>query len=264
MIKLLSISILLVLPFTFLFGQGDLDEQQKIFYRNERTFGLSLTSNGYGVSYREGKRIDYLNKRLIELDISVVKSPKEIKLSNPQVQTGGNFVFGKLNSVIFIRGGYGTQHEIFTKADLGGVSIRYLFAGGPIVSVAKPIYYNVLYPTSGGSTYEVRQEKFDPDIHDPSLIYSKASFIKGLNELGFIPGLYVRGAIDFEFSKEDKVIQAVEIGTSIEAFPKKIPIMAADDNRAFFFTLFAGFRMGLVIDPYEPGSGNPRTIFFRK
>ncbi|MEZ5012560.1 MAG: hypothetical protein R2744_13705 [Bacteroidales bacterium] len=53
--KLLTFSVLLLLAPLHLYSQGDIDEQQRIFYRNERTVGLSLNSNGFGISYREGK-----------------------------------------------------------------------------------------------------------------------------------------------------------------------------------------------------------------
>ena len=44
-------------------AQGEINEQQKIFFRNERSFAFLLNSDGYGGSYREAKRIDFLNKR---------------------------------------------------------------------------------------------------------------------------------------------------------------------------------------------------------
>ncbi|HUS87658.1 MAG TPA: hypothetical protein VMW76_10485 [Bacteroidales bacterium] len=261
--KLLNIILILLYPLVPLFAQGDVDEQQRIFYRNERTVALSLYSNGFGFSYREGKRLNFLNKRLFEVDLSIVKHPKEIKLSNPNVQTGGNFIFGKLNSTYFLRGGLGHQHEIFKKMDLGGVAIRYFFIGGPEISISKPIYYNVLYPV-GGNSFELRKEKFDETLHDPQDIYSKASFFKGLNEIGIVPGLHGRGGFNFEYSKEDKVIHAIEIGAAVDAFPKKIPIMAADDNKALFLTLFVSYRIGFVVDPLDPESTKIPTLFFRK
>jgi len=41
-----------------LFAQGELSEQSRIFYRNERSIGALLNSNGYGVSGRYAKRIN--------------------------------------------------------------------------------------------------------------------------------------------------------------------------------------------------------------
>lgn len=261
--KLLSISLFTVLVIVSVRAQGELDEQQRVFYRNERTFSLSLNSNGYGIGYREGKRIDFLNKSIVEFEVNVMKHPKEIKLASPYLQTGSSFVFGKLNNTFSLRGGYGKQNEIFKKADLGGVAIRYFYVGGPSLVLSKPIYYNVIYAV-GGITYELRQETFNIDIHNPSDIYSRASFFKGIDETKIIPGLYARGGFNFEYSKEDKIIHSIELGAMLEGYTRKIPIMASEDNNALFLTLFVTYRMGIVIDPLNPGSVKFQNLFFRK
>jgi hypothetical protein len=262
MIKLLAISaIILIIPLDLL-SQGDIDEQQRIFYRNERTAAILLNSNGFGASYREGKRIDFLNKRIIDIDLNIIKHPREVKLVNPYFISSSSFIYGKLNNTITLRAAIGNQHELYKKIDLGGVAIRYFYSGGPIIAVSKPIYYNILYPTFGGD-FELKEEKFTETIQ-PSDIYSRASFFKGFNEIGVIPGIFVKGGFNFEYSKEDKVIHAIELGASFEAFPKRVPIMASQDNKALFFTMFVSYRLGVVIDPLNPGSTKLPTLFFRK
>jgi hypothetical protein len=261
--KLLILAVLLIIGINSIYSQGELIEEQKVFYRNERTFGLLLNTDGYGVSYREGKRLDYLNKRLFEVDFGIIKHPKEVKLSNPYYQTSKSFVFGKLNSLFFIRGGIGHQHEIFSKADQGGVAIRYFYAAGVAFALYKPIYYKVIYPVSL-SRIETIDEKFEVSIHQPGDIYSKSAFTKGLDETKILPGLYAKGGFNFEYSKEDKVIHAIELGLSVNAFPKEIPIMATEDNKAIYLSLFVSYRIGLIIDPLDPESNKLKTIFIKK
>lgn len=261
--KLLIMIFILYCGARLLHGQGEIDEQQKVFFRNERSFGISINSDGFGIGYREGKRKNYLNKRILEFDLGTLRHPKEYKTSNPYTQ--GSFVFGKLNSVIYIRGGIGHQHEMFSKEDAGGVAIRYFFSGGPVIGLYKPIYYKVLYPVSGTmNEYELRDEKFDITIHDPTMIYSKAGLIKGINETKALPGLYLKGGFNFEYSREDKVIHAIEIGTQINAFPKKIPIMASEDNKAIFLSIFASYRFGVIVDPLHPEDYKLSNLFRRK
>lgn len=260
--NLLLTTVIFVVTITLSFGQGELDTQQKAFYRNERTFGLLLNTDGFGISYREGKRTDFRNKRVFELDLGILKHPRELRLQNPAFQTGSTFVFGKLNSVLYLRGGIGRQHELFIKEDLGGVAIRYFYSAGPNFIVYKPIYYKVLYPVSS-TTYSIKEEKFQESIHSVYDIYSKASFTKGLKELGIVPGIYGKAGFNFEYSKQDKVIHAIELGTNLNIFPRKIPIMASADNKAIFFSLFVSYRMGLIIDPLDPQSNRISTIFIR-
>jgi hypothetical protein len=263
---------LLIIILIFLYGsvmmihaQGEIDEQQKVFFRNERSFGVMVNSDGFGVSYREAKRINFLNKRLLEIDFGTLKHPKEYRTSNPYTQSTGTFVYGKYNSVFFLRGGLGHQHEIFSKEDAGGIAIRYFFSGGPVIGLYKPIYYRVLYPVGGTlNEYMLREEKFDISIHDPTMIYSKASFFKGLGETKALPGLYLKGGFNFEYSKEDKVIHAIEIGTQINAFHKTIPIMASPDNKAIFLSLFVSYRFGVIVDPLHPEDTKISNLFKRR
>jgi hypothetical protein len=260
--KLLIIAVMFSFGAFSLNAQGEFNEQQKVFFRNERSFAILLNTDGIGISYRGAKRIDFLNKRLLEIEAGTLKHPKEYKLSNPYTQ-GGSFVFGKLNSTFYLRGGIGKQHELFKKADLGGIAVRYFYSAGPVIALYKPIYYRVLYPVSV-SEFEVKEEKFNVSIALPQDIYSRASFTKGLNETKVLPGLFAKGGFNFEYSKEDKIIHAIEVGAQINAFPKKIPIMASSDNKTIYFSLFGSYRFGMIIDPLDPESNKFSNIFRRK
>jgi hypothetical protein len=260
--KLLIIAVILLSGTVALYAQGELDEQLKVFFRNERTFAVLLNTDGIGVSYRAAKRIDYLNKSLIEIEAGSLTHPKEYKLSNPYIQ-GGRFVFGKLNSTFYLRGGIGHQKELFKKADLGGVAIRYFYSAGPVISLYKPVYYKVFYPLSLFE-YEIKEEKFNNSITLPQEIYGRASFVKGLNEIKVMPGIYAKGGFNFEYSKEDKVIHAIETGAQLSVFAKTLPIMASDDNKMIFFSLFVSYRLGMIIDPLNPDSNKLSNIFSRK
>lgn len=261
--KLLNIVVLFIFLATGLFGQGEIDEQQRIFFRNEKSFALLLNSDGFGLSYRDARRINFLNKRFFEIEAGTIKHPREYRLSNPLFQTPGTFVFGKLNSVFYLRGSYGHQRELFSKGDIGGIAVRFFYSGGATLALYKPIYYRILKPISSNE-FEIIEEKFDVSIHQPYDIYSKASFFKGINETKLLPGLFAKAGFNFEYSKEDKIIHAIEVGAQLSGFPKKIPIMASSDNKAIFFSLFVSYRFGIVVDPLNPETNKISYIFRRK
>jgi hypothetical protein len=260
--KLLIIAVLVLLGVSSVYSQGELDEQQKVFFRNEKSFGISLNTDGLGFGYRGAKRVNFRNKNLYEIDFGTLRHSKEYKMSNPYT-TGGNFVFGKLNTAFYLRGGIGRQHELFKKADLGGIAIRYFYSFGPVLGIYKPIYYRVLYALSANE-YVIKEQKFTPAIAMASEIYGRASFTKGLDETKVVPGLYAKGGFNFEYSKQDKVIHALEAGLQINAFPKEIPIMATTSNKAVFFSLFVSYRFGVIIDPLDPESNKFSNIFKKK
>ena len=260
--KLLIIAVIVLFGTISVYAQGELYDQQKIFFRNEKSFAILLNSDGFGFSYRGAKRIDYRNKNLLEIDFGTLKNAKEYRQASAYTQ-GGSFIFGKLNSTFYLRAGIGYQHEIYKKADLGGIAVRYFYSAGPVLAIYKPIYYKVIYLVSTNE-YEVKEEKFDASTIVPQDIYGKASFTKGLNETKILPGLYAKAGFNFEYSKEDKVIHAIEFGGQVNAFPKKVPIMAISNNKALFFSLFVSYRFGMILDPLDPESNKLSNAFKKK
>ena len=229
------------------FSQGEIDDSKKVFFRNEKSFGFFLNSNGWGVNYRYAKRFrGYAQKHWIfDGDFNVMKHPKEIKLFNEVYATGSRFVYGKYNYAFNIRASVGRQEELFRKFDKRSVSVRFVLLGGASAVFLKPIYYNVYV------NYDITNvEKFSTSANAQGIL-GRASVFKGIDEITVIPGGYLKVGLSFEYSKKDRKLKAVEIGASFEAYPKKIKIMAIEDNSMFFPTLYVSFRFGKVVSGYH-------------
>jgi len=230
-----------------LFAQGELSEQSRIFYRNERSIGALLNSNGYGVSGRYAKRINARNKTIYEVDLIGIKHPKEVKITN-YYSSNKSYVFGKLNSFFDLRAGYGRQREMFRKIDRGGISIRRFYSAGPALGILKPVYYEIIQTnTADPNDKFLKQEKFNSSTHQGN-IWGKASFFKGMDELSLVPGAFGRFGFSFEYSRHDITLHALETGITLDIFIKKIPIMATEKNNFIFFSLFVSYRFGKVVD----------------
>jgi len=240
-------SLFLLSPFTLL-SQGEVDDQQRIFYRNEKSIGAYIYSTGVGVDFRFGKRIDAFNKNLYSVDIAGVKHPKEIKTTNPYFPNNRGFVFGKINSFTSIRPGMVKQKELYRKRDIGGIAIRYYYSYGPSLGLLKPIYYEILYPQSPYNT-SLEIEKFNSSIHQAGDIYGKASFFQGLFETKIIPGAFFKFGFNFEYSFLDEMLHALEAGFLVDGYIKEIPIMAIEKKSQIFFSMFVCYRFGRIIDP---------------
>jgi hypothetical protein len=230
-----------------LLAQGDLSENPRIFYRNEESLGFLLNSNGWGISGRYAKRINARKKTIYEIDLANIKHPKEVKISN-SYYNNRNFVYGKENLFLNLRGGWGKQKEIFRKVDRGGISIRRYFTVGPTVGILKPIYYEVFKAGGTGNVdYYLTEEKFSSSTHQDN-IYGRASFFKGFNEISAMPGAYGRFGISFEYSSSDVTVHALETALSLDLFPKRMEIMATEKNAFYFLSLSVSYRFGKVID----------------
>lgn len=243
---------LLIIPCVS-YAQGDIDTQEKILYRNERSLAFLLNSNGMGGNFRYAKRITYLRKTLYEVDLTVIKHPKEVRIysSSFSSSTSKSYIYGKINSFINLRAGIGYQREIYQKHDRGGIAIRYFYNAGPDLGFAKPIYYNyvTLLYVDGQVFPEYSTEKFSESQHAyPTEITGKASFFKGFDEISLIPGVYGKIGLTMEFGRSEQIVNALEGGLIFDAFLKKVPIMATEDNNRFFFSLFISYRFGKAID----------------
>lgn len=244
--KIFSFIFIAFFAIQLIYSQGELDEQKKIFYRNERSLAILLNSNGIGLNGRYARRIDAFKKTIYDVEIVSLKHPKEYRKLSQFNPSSRGYVLGKLNNVFIIRAGYGQQKEIFQKFDIGGISVRRFYTFGPSLALLKPVYYEVAQPGS----QQVVVQKFDLNTSDQ--ILGKASFFKGFDEIKPRPGAFLKAGISFEFSKLDQVIHAIEGGAIAEAFPSKLPIMATKQNHQFFLTLFISYRFGRVIDAINP------------
>jgi len=202
-----------------------------------------LNSNGFGFGYRYAKRINYLNKKVFESDFSWVKHPKEEKINNPAYPNGRSFVFGKLNYFYILRAGGGLQQEIFSKADVGSIAIRIIGSAGISIGIQKPCYYEVV------ENEIIETRRFDKTKDKPETIYQRASFFRGIEETTLVPGAYFKTALSFEYSRKEEILHIIEGGFMIDAFPKKIPIMALTENNQFFVSIYISYRFGKIIDP---------------
>ena len=240
-----------------IYAQGELDLQEKVFYRNEWSLALMINTNGFGGNYRYGDRINAADKRLYEIDFAYIKDPKEQKT---YATSQARYVEGKTNLAFDFRFGYGKQHEQYRKHDVGGVAIRYFYNYGPSIVLLKPIYYI--------TTHGMPNDMLPPSIYDPSwqqqniFVYSRASFLKGFDEIKFVPGIFGKFGYNFEFGTQDRIIHALEVGVVAEAFLKRLKIMdygnpdislgsEVEKNQQFFLTLFFSYRFGRIVDPLE-------------
>lgn len=245
--QLLLISLLSIFSLPIL-AQGEIDTETKIIFRNERTVGFSLVSNGFSAGYRYGRFIDGYTKWLIQSDISIVKHPKEIQSNS--LFYNKKFVYGKLNSVFTVHLSMGYQKEIYSKNDKGGIAIRYFGLIGPTVAILKPILYEVSY-----SAQDEKIEDFEtfytenPQSHS-KLIMGKTSFFEGAENSKIKPGIHLSGGLGFEYGTKDEYINLLELGLSLDMFADDIPIMfsASNNYQQLFLSLFLTYRFGKVIN----------------
>lgn len=232
--------LLLILPL-FVVGQGEIDDEIKIFHTNESTFHLGITTSGWNIGYRYGKRKDGFRKTLWDVDFMTIKHPREVKISYGLYSS----VYGKHNCFFSLSLSRGYQKEYFSKLDKGGVAVRFICTYGISIGLLKPVYYYVGYTDQDTGDEVYNLELFDTD-NSLGTYYNSAPFKYGLDEISINPGVQCKAGLNFEFSKTDKKVKALEIGVFSLAYSEKIDIMASDDNAWFFLGIFIQYRFGRI------------------
>lgn len=232
--RYIQLLLFMILPL-YLFGQGEIDEQETILFKDESTVAIHLNSNGFGANYRYASRQDAFKSTIYDIDFVKIKHSKEKKVSNILFQ---NFVYGQMNALFGLRTGLGLQEELFSKRDKNSISVRYFYSGGVSLGLEKPVYYNL-----GDSLV-----RYDVNAHFDILQFdNKASFFNGIGETSLIPGVHAKFGFCFEFSSDNNLVNALEGGIGVDLFARPIEIMATHKSFAFF-SLILSYRFGKVIE----------------
>ena len=240
-----------------LMSQGELDEQKRVMFRDEITYGGFMNSNGFGVNFRYGFWKDAKNQFILDGDLTYVKNAKEVKSTVAYDYTSHRYVFGKQNLFWELKGMAGWQKELFRKIDKTGISVRLFYSGGLSVGFLKPMYYEVYTFSPIGEPTSMDLMKFNAGIHQTQ-IGGRGPFFMGFNELKVLPGLTAKTGLSFEYSQRDAILHALEAAVSLTLYPKEIPIMATEKNNFLFFNLIVGYRFGNIVNISEAARAKSR------
>ncbi len=228
--------------------------------RTELSGGIRLNTNGWSVFVDKGwvkekgeRESDlFYNLKIVQIELSEIKHPKELKQSNDQqgVSSGERirpYIFGKVNNFYSLKLGYGFRKMIAGKPEPGTVSVHWFGAGGLALGLLKPYYVEAYVPQGGGTARREIIKYTDSTggaFLNERLVIGGAGFSKGLGEIKFVPGLQVRTGLHFDFAPGKKTVLAVSLGMNAEVYTQKIEIVANQNHVPYNFNLFAGFQFG--------------------
>lgn len=227
------------------FSQSALEVMQSgqdlnVLYRNEQTFHAFIGTRGWGLGYRRGKHITAKIKGLFEIEGAYMKHPKEIKLRG-SAENNNKFIYGKLNTIMMIRSGIGTQHSIFRRTDRKAVEIRATYFLEGTLAFAKP-YYVQTYGEGGFRNTQII--KYDPEKISIDSIAGRGGFLYGFDEVKIYPGITGKFLMSIEYGSRTYKIKAIEVGIVGDFFPQALPMMAKNPPENFIVTLQLAFVFG--------------------
>ncbi|KJH69336.1 hypothetical protein [Aliterella atlantica] len=211
-------------------------------------FGLTTNTNSGvvgGVVLRQTKSLsnhELPRFRYLAAEFVNVRHPSE----RAYVLTNGNrLILGKQSYLFALRGQWGREFTLFRRAEVRGIELNGILAGGPTLGLLKPYFVQVVTRQAPRQTYEVP--------YDPTLIQSREVYIngggsplRGFDRLNVVPGLNVKAAVAIELDTFQQASIGIETGFLVEGYRQEIVIISGVPNRQFFtsgyLTLYYGTR----------------------
>jgi hypothetical protein len=226
-----------------------------IVYKKEKSFDFRWHENGFAIGYNSGKLRTYYKTNYYNIEIGYTKDFREKRQNkNFAVSVFNNsrsYVYGKVNSLINLRAGFGTKKYLSEKARRKGLAIGYNLEAGPSIAVLKPYFLDLIYVTEDGGPFEVRSESYSEDNAEVFLnensIFGSSGFFRGFTDLSIVPGLQGKAGLHFAVGAFDKYVKAMEVGLAGDLFIKKIPILLETDaisNKPYFVKFYLKMELG--------------------
>lgn len=216
------------------------EQNNKAGFRKSAYGGIVLHTQGMGFNLCFSKFKTATTKKLFSFDLVSMKHVKEVKSFGVIDKNAKGFVYGKLNSLYIIRFGYGRKKILHEKLREQAVEISYTWIVGPSVGMAKPVYLEVFNIV--GETIQV--EKYDPEKHNLTNIFGRGPGSRGISEIKFYPGAFLKLGLTFEYSAYRGSIKAIEVGGVLDVYPQKIPIMTNTRNNFLYPSLYINLLIG--------------------
>jgi hypothetical protein len=217
-----------------------------LIYKRERSMNINLNTDGWGFGYRIGFFKTGYVKRTLDISFSFMHDLKEQKYYNPADNSSKSFIYGKERNMYSLKLLYGKQKDLSNKPYWGGVDIRWLNLFGFNLAIGKPIYLYVV-DRSGDNILVIR--KYDPDMHTLDVIYGRAPYVNGLEELEFYPSISFKTALNVEYGAQPEKTRAIEAGLIVNGYLIPYNIMAYQQPKYFDFSFYVSFQFGKRYNP---------------
>jgi len=160
-----------------------------------------------------------------------------------------SFIYGKQNSFFALRGGWGQKRYLSEKAARKGVAVGVTYEVGPSIGITKPYYLELIKAIDSPTVQERFSEENREFFTDINRIQGAAPFVRGITEIGIVPGGQFKAGLHFDWGAFDEYVKALEVGIMGDFYFKRIPILVEDSfagarNQPFFLNLYVSMQLG--------------------
>lgn len=225
-----------------------------ILFNKEKSLEFRPHSNGGAIGVQFGNIVTYYKTKYYTFDLGILRHPKEFRQTitfhsgNPYRRTANSFTYGKQNQFIIMRAGFGEKKYFSDKAKRKGVAVGINYQIGASLGLLKPYFLHLSRLEEDGFTDYISTERYSEENADVFLddtkIIGPASFFKGFEQLSMVPGVNARLGAHFSLGAFDQFVKAFEMGITVDAFFRRVPIMIIENNTPVFINGYLSFQIG--------------------
>jgi hypothetical protein len=221
-------------------------------YLHEFSGGFRLNTNGWNAFLELGHHKNEQFTNIYQFEVGETKSPKERKSANPvgvdffgNVYTTHPYVYGKQNIFYQMRLAIGQRYLVGTKANKNGVEVSAVYLGGLSMGILRPYYLQVYVDSSSNATTYIRYTGSNKtQFLDAYNILGGTGLQKGWDQLKWVPGLYARVGMRFDWAAFNSMVSAIEVSASGQYYFQDVAIMVDNKPQKFFFNASVGLIFG--------------------
>lgn len=213
-------------------------------YNNEFSFGVMAHPKGIGFDLRYGRYLTNGRVEYLEAEFLSLRHPKEVRIFNSGINPSNPYTFGKINYAYIARIGYGNKFTLAEKRLKNTSSVSFTMAFGPVIAALKPVYLDLLQTDVNNADYVLSVKVRENTIINQNDVIGNSPFSKGMDELGFRVGAFAKAGFNFDWGDYTDEIKALEIGISLDAFPKRLPLIQYATNKYLFPSFYICAQFG--------------------
>lgn len=225
-------------------------------YRREAGILGRLNSNGWTVGLFYGwKGRESGKKSSAQLTFSEIKHEKEAKQKRentafPELRPATPYVYGKVANLYALNLGIGREITLLPKVLEGNVSVGLRWCGGFSLAMLKPYYLRLLYvdynaiPAAPAEQIERYHEANAEMFLSPSRILGAGRWKNGLNEIGFVPGVFSEAVLEIEPQRSKAFVKKTSLGMKVAFYMQKVSTLVNNTPQRLEIALYAGLQVG--------------------
>ena len=97
---------------------------------------------------------------------------------------------------------------------------------------------------ASGNPLTIKYSPQDSALFTGQTIIAGGGLGKGWNELKFRPGAYAKAGLRFDYGRFNEIVSAIEVGVTMDAYLKKIPIVLFQKEKQLFFQGYVALEFG--------------------